>query len=311
MSISYRLSVVLRKDLRWGRYIALSVEPSNHCDLSCKECPTGMGSLTRKKGLFDTDAYSELLQKEAKQLLYLNFYFQGEPFLNPNLCRLIREAHRKKIYTSVSTNAQTLTAERAEQVVLSGLDRIIISIDGTSQDVYEKYRVGGSLQKVIDATKYLVTSKRKQGSLLQIVFQMVVFSHNEHQIQDLISLAKTIGVDKVDLKSAQIYNFQEKRDMIPINKKWSRYIEEGGLVKIKNPLKHRCWRMWHSAVVTQDLNVVPCCYDKDAEFKLGNLKEVSLKDIQKSIQFKNFRESIALKRSSIEMCKNCDEGLKL
>ena len=85
----------------------------------------------------------------------MNLYFQGEPLLNKNLPQLIHTAASANIFTTISTNAQALNSEKARQLVESGLERIIISVDGTNQTVYEQYRKGGKLEKAIAGIEFL------------------------------------------------------------------------------------------------------------------------------------------------------------
>jgi radical SAM protein with 4Fe4S-binding SPASM domain len=309
--LSYWGSVLFRKSIRWGRYVAISIEPSNRCNLSCLECPTGTRSLTREKGEFSMEAYRKILNEKAKDLLYLNFYFQGEPFLNKDITEMINLASNEKIYTSVSTNAHQIDEELARKIVKSGLNRLIISIDGVSQEVYEKYRVGGELAKVIQATQNVINEKKRLSTNFpKIVFQFLVFRHNEHQIEDVRQLGKEMGVDKVEIKTAQIYNYRQNTEDIPSIDKYSRYKKDkNGIYQIKNKMPNRCWRMWHSAVITQDLNVLPCCYDKDATYKLGNLQELSISEIEQAKEYTAFRQQIIQNRAAIEICQNCSENL--
>ena len=311
LMLSYWGSVLFRKSIRWGRYVAISIEPSNRCNLSCLECPTGTRSLTREKGEFSMEAYRKILNEKAKDLLYLNFYFQGEPFLNKDITEMINLASNEKIYTSVSTNAHQIDEELARKIVKSGLNRLIISIDGVSQEVYEKYRVGGELAKVIQATQNVINEKKRLSTNFpKIVFQFLVFRHNEHQIEDVRQLGKEMGVDKVEIKTAQIYNYRQNTEDIPSIDKYSRYKKDkNGIYQIKNKMPNRCWRMWHSAVITQDLNVLPCCYDKDATYKLGNLQELSISEIEQAKEYTAFRQQIIQNRAAIEICQNCSENL--
>lgn len=102
-----------------------------------------------------------LIKEIGPRLWYMNFYFQGEPYLHPEFTRLVQLAHLQGVYTATSTNAHYLTAENARKTIESGLDRLIISIDGTTQEVYEQYRVGGQLAKVLEGTRTIVEWKRK------------------------------------------------------------------------------------------------------------------------------------------------------
>lgn len=195
----------------------------------------------------------------------------------------------------------------------SGLDRLIISIDGTTQDVYQQYRVGGKLHKVIEGTKHIIRWKKELRSRTpHIVFQFLVVKPNEHQIEDVKRLARELGVDEVGLKTAQIYDYEEGNDLIPTIDRYSRYARQSdGTYAIKNTLGNSCWKMWHSCVITWDGLVVPCCFDKDAHHRLGDLQSQSFTDVWNSPAYNEFRQTLIRSRSEIEMCKNCTEGTKV
>lgn len=296
-----------------GLPTSISIEPTTSCNLRCPECPSGLRSFTRPTGMLSTDLYKKVIDELAPSLSYLIFYFQGEPYLHPQLLDMIGYASKKNIYTATSTNAHFLTDDAARKTVESGLDRIIISIDGTSQDTYESYRIGGRLSRVIEGTSNIVKWKKALKSRTpHTIFQFLVVRQNESQIEQVYKLAKELGVDEVALKTAQIYDFKNGSDLIPINEKYSRYQKtEDGSYAIKNQLLNHCWKMWHSCVITWDGKVVPCCFDKDAQFVLGDLTQNSFKEVWESKAYTNFRESLLRSRSEIDMCRNCTEGTKV
>src|SRR4030095_11772150 len=150
---SYYLSRLTGKPLQWGYPISISFEPTTSCNLRCPECPSGLRSFTRPTGMLTKTFFEQTIDEIHKDLFYLVFYFQGEPYLNPDFLNMVEYASSKRIYTATSTNAHYLNTEKARQTVESGLDRLIISIDGTTQEVYQQYRVGGKLDKVIDGAK--------------------------------------------------------------------------------------------------------------------------------------------------------------
>src|SRR4051812_31146481 len=149
---SYRLSRLLNKPIQWGIPISITFEPTTSCNLRCPECPSGKREFTRPTGMLQTDFFRTTIDELHKEISYLVFYFQGEPFLNPQFLEMVNYASSKKIYTATSTNAHYLNDENARKTVESGLDRLIISIDGTTQETYEQYRIGGELAKVIEGT---------------------------------------------------------------------------------------------------------------------------------------------------------------
>ncbi len=311
---SYQLSRLLNKPIQWGYPISISFEPTTSCNLRCPECPSGLREFTRPTGMLQKSFFEQTIDDIHKDLLYLIFYFQGEPYLNPEFLPMVNYASQKKIYTATSTNAHYLTDEKAKQTVESGLDRLIISIDGTTQDVYQQYRVGGTLNKVMEGAKNIVKWKKELNSKTPlVVFQFLVVKPNEHQMDDVKQLAKEIGADDVWFKTAQIYDYEkDPNQLIPTLDKYSRYTKNAdGSYSPKNKLQNHCWKLWHANVITWDGLVVPCCFDKDAMHQLGNLKMQSFKQVWNNDNYKQFRKELMTSRKNIDICSNCSEGLKV
>jgi len=256
------------------------------------------------------ETYQKVIDELAPSLSYLIFYFQGEPYLNPKFLEQVKYASQKCIYTATSTNAHYLDDKQAKATIESGLDRLIISIDGTSQETYEQYRIGGKLEKVIEGTRNVIKWKKELKSTTpHVIFQYLVVKPNEHQLEEVKTLAKDLGVDEVAFKTAQIYDYENGSELIPTIEQYSRYKQlPNGKWKIKNKLINHCWKMWHSCVITWDGKVVPCCFDKDAHYQLGAMEDQS---VWRGEAYQKFRASLIKSRSEIEMCKNCSEGTKV
>ena len=311
---SFYLSNITRRPIQWGLPVSISFEPTTSCNLRCPECPSGLRQFTRPKGMLEQDFFRKTIDDIHKELLYLIFYFQGEPFLNPDFLQMVKYATSKKIYTATSTNAHFLTDEVAKATVESGLDRLIISVDGATQDTYKQYRVGGNIEKVLEGARNIVKWKRELKSKTPFVFfQFLVVKHNEHQIEDIKRIAKEIGVDEVRFKTAQVYNYEhDPNHLIPENPKYSRYIKNSdGTHRAKNKMANHCWKLWHANVITWDGLVVPCCFDKDAQHKLGNLRTESFRELWQNPQYRAFRSKLLAGRKNIDICANCSEGLSV
>jgi len=311
---SFYASRLLNKPVQWGYPVSISFEPTTSCNLRCPECPSGLRAFTRPTGMLEKDFFTKTIDEIHKELLYLIFYFQGEPYLNPAFLDMVQYAGKKGIYTATSTNAHYLNDANAKRTVESGLDRLIISIDGTTQEVYQQYRVGGNLEKVIEGAKNILRWKKALDSKTPYVFfQFLVVKPNEHQIEDIKKLAKEVGVDDVRFKTAQVYDYQnDPNKLIPTIDKFSRYEKkEDGNYSAKNKLANRCWKMQHSNVITWDGLVVPCCFDKDAMHQLGNLKTQSFKQIWHNENYKQFRQQLMKSRKNIDICANCSEGVNV
>jgi radical SAM protein with 4Fe4S-binding SPASM domain len=311
---SYRLSRIMGKPIQWGYPISVSIEPTTSCNLRCPECPSGLRAFTRPTGMLKKDFFKRTIDDIYKELTYLIFYFQGEPYLNPDFLEMAKYASDKGIYTATSTNAHYLTDANAKKTVESGLDRLIISIDGTTQDVYKQYRVGGNLAKVMEGAKNIVKWKKELKSKTPFVFfQFLVVKHNEHQIEEIKQIAKEIGVDQVRFKTAQVYDYEnDPNQLIPTLEKYSRYRKgKDGKMKSKSGLGNYCWKLWQGNVISWDGLVVPCCFDKDAAHRLGNLQVQTFKEVWDNDNYKQFRKEIMTSRKNIDICANCSEGLKV
>lgn len=310
---SYYLSRFLRKPIQWGVPFSISIEPTTACNLRCPECPSGLRAFTRPTGNLRSDFFRRSIDDLYRDLAFLIFYFQGEPYINPDFLDMVQYASQRGIYTITSTNGHFLSEENARKTIESGLDRLIISVDGTTQEVYEQYRKSGKLEVVLQGAKNVVKWKKQlQSKTPHIIFQFLVVRPNEHQIPEIYRLAEEIGIDEVKLKTAQIYDYEPGNPLIPTLDQYSRYRQQAdGTYRIKNRLLNHCWKLWHACVITWDGMVVPCCFDKDAQYRLGNLQERSLREVWQDDAYRAFRKKLMQGRDKIDICTNCTEGCKV
>ena len=301
------------KAKQWGVPISIAIEPTTSCNLRCPECPSGKREFTRPTGMLEDGFFRKVIDELHRDTLYLTFYFQGEPYLNPGFLDMVKYASSKGIYTATSTNAHYLDDAKARQTVESGLNRLIISIDGTTQETYQSYRVGGKLDKVIEGAKNIIRWKKELRSKTpHVIFQFLVVKPNEHEIEDVKRLGKELGADEVRLKTAQVYEYENGNELIPSDAKYSRYRKEAdGTYSIRNSMENHCWKLWSSCVITWDGMVVPCCFDKDASHRMGDLKKSTFSEVWKSGGYHNFRSAVLRSRSEIDICKNCTEGTQV
>jgi radical SAM protein with 4Fe4S-binding SPASM domain len=311
--MSYHITRWFGRPIQWGLPITISIEPTTACNLRCPECPSGLRSFTRETGNLKADFFKETVDALHRDLLFLIFYFQGEPYINPRFLDMVGFANKKGLYTITSTNAHFLNDENARRTIESGLDRLIISIDGTTQETYEQYRIGGRLDAVIEGAKNVVAWKRKLKSKTpHIIFQFLVVRPNEHQIPEVYRLAREIGVDEVKLKTAQVYDYQFGNPLIPTQDRYARYRQmPDGTWSVKHALVNHCWKLWHACVITWDGMVVPCCFDKDATHRMGDLRKQGFKALWHGETYGRFRRAILKGRSQIDICTNCTEGCKV
>lgn len=306
--VSYAISNSSKSGRIKGMPVSLSIEPAAICQLHCPECTLGSQNIERTNKFMDLELYKKIINEAAPNLLNLILYFQGEPFLSPTIFEMIHYANAKQIFTTTSTNAQAIDKTLAKKIVESGLQKLIISLDGVTQKTYEKYRVGGNLDKTLQAIKFITEEKKLQNkNFPKLEVQMIVFRHNEHEIEQFKKLCKKLKVQKITIKTAQIYNYTKKVNLIPTIKKYSRYKFVNGNWTLKHKLHNRCLRMWQGAVITTDGELLPCCFDKNATYSYGNLTKKSLKELWYSEKALSFRKQLLHNRTQIDICQNCSE----
>jgi radical SAM protein with 4Fe4S-binding SPASM domain len=204
-----------------------------------------------------------------------------------------------------------LTENICRGIVEAGLDRIIISLDGSDQESYQAYRRGGDIEKVKNGIRTLERVRRERGSGKPfIVVQFLVFKHNRHQIMDVKKLAGQLGADKVWIKTAQMEYPDSADEWIPEDPDLSRYaMGTSGEWAQKGKLRNRCRRLWQTTVITSDGTILPCCFDKRAVYTMGSAVGQGIAATWKNKSYQDFRKRILLNRRETAICTNCTEGI--
>ena len=293
----------------------VSIEPANYCQLRCPECPVGQRSASHtshKAQNMSWETYERVLSQVEASAHTLQFYFQGEPLLNPLLPKMIACAREKGLFTIVSTNAQALTRMMAEELVKSRLNRIIVSIDGFSEESYAAYRVGGSLHQALEGLQYLREAKAHYHSPICIELQVLRLRSNEHEWQWIRRHYRSPGATRLVFKTAQLYDYQHGNPLMPTNERYSRYKrQKDGSYQLRRPkpLAFRqmtpCYRLWSGCVITTSGKVLPCCYDKSAQYAFGSILEQPLSLLWHNDKANNFRSQVLHHSQDIAMCKDC------
>ena len=312
---SMAFSFITGKQFVWGYPPVLMVEPTNICNLKCPMCPSGNGEMKRERGRLSFEQYRLLLDDVAPYILQLQLWNQGEPFINRSLLDFIAYAKRKGIMVHTSTNGHFIrTDEEAEAMIRSGLDQIIFSMDGTNQETYARYRVGGNFNLVLQTLERINRARANLGSRTPLIeLQFLVFNYNKTEIEELIQIGRKNGVNRISFKTAQVYSQEQATAFLPVDGQFSRYTFDDGKLNIKADLKNWCKRLWLNAVVNWDGTVVPCCFDKDNTYAFANLfdnGQTSFRESWKNKKYRQFRDSVLKNRKKIPMCTNCSEGMK-
>jgi radical SAM protein with 4Fe4S-binding SPASM domain len=305
-AVSYMQSSFTGQAVIKGMPVSVSIELTNSCNLNCPECLSGSGKMTRGKGFIDPDLFGKIIAELKPYLYYLTLYFQGEPMLHPHFFSLLRKS--KRIRTSVSTNGHFLSEENAAKIAQSGLNRLIVSLDGMDQSTYSAYRVKGDFAKVMEGIRNIANARKKNHSSLRLEIQFLVNRYNEHQIPEARKFAWRMRAS-LKLKSMQITHKTDFEEWLPSLERFRRYKKINNEYVIKSSFPDGCARLWFNPVITWDGKVLPCCFDKDAGYVMGDLNEDSFRDIWNGPKYRSFRKSILSARWMTDICRNCTSGL--
>jgi len=304
----------LRRETRLLGYpYWLVIDSTNFCNLNCPFCPTGQGRNVRPKSIFPFDNFKKLIEELGSYLIHVDFCNWGEPLLNKNIFKMVKCAKQYGIDTKIDSNFNNLDGESIEKMIFSGLDKIIASVDGITPETYSKYRVGGDFDKVINNLKLLVKKKREfKKDNPYISWQFLVFRHNEHEIDEVKRIGKSLGVDEVGITKA----FIGDKNWIPLNDKFSQYRSNEIQDKSEytsqffKPAKTSiCNWPWEAMVINSRGSISPCCSVEEEKDDFGNIFKNSFKEIWNNEKYKEARKYIGSKeiwsRDSNNICINC------
>ena len=330
-----------KKEIVSGLPYVMVLDPTNVCNLKCPICPTTRGELLQPSGRITLDNYTALIDRVADHTYRLILYNWGEPFLHRQIVEMLTFAHERKISTQISSNLNLLPREGAEALVLSGLDDLIVSCDGLSQETYERYRVGGELEKLISNMNAIRDAKKKLGrSNPNIEFQFLVFRHNEHEADAVHEFALSHGADTVRLVKPAIdtsspdikpavnpeyvrpeYHDYKIPDPVPIKIKQAQNDQTEGTKPIaKVPVSAKnsdegklldpidCYWPWRVLTLSWNGEIDPCCYNNDLG-SFGNIFGQSIIDVLNNDKFRYARRRIVGKATDDGyddvICKTC------
>jgi radical SAM protein with 4Fe4S-binding SPASM domain len=275
----------------FGYPYTLTVEPTNHCNLRCTLCPTGQGLVGREKGYLSLAEFERIVDEVGDYVHVINFQNWGEPMLSRDTPAMIAYTHRKGIYTSIATNGNYPPSRNAA-LVEAGLDHILFALDGSHQDLYAQYRVGGRFEVVARNIQELIAAREERGAKHPFVeIQFLVFPHNEHDEEEVRELARLWKADGIMVRAAVApENTTNRRSHYT----W-------------NDSKGFCSRFWYTASINSDGGVTPCCHFFHEENDLGNVSGSSFGDVWNNAAFRRSRELVARNEVSAmhPLCQAC------
>jgi len=273
-------------------FIGLMIEPTNLCNMHCPLCPTGSGgSGDLLKGSMSFKQFRDIVDQAADFLEVIRLWGFGEPFLAPDIVKMINYAGRKNIKIIIHTNGSILSKKMIGVFKKNYPLEISFSIDGVSPSVYNSYRKGGSLKVALNNLGVLVKLKEKYNlNNIRIIWQFLVTKYNQYEVSDVYQYAKRINVDTLRLKTICISKYDKLRqEFLPTINKYRGNDNYKNTNKLESP-KNCFFINQGSPTISWQGDVVPCCQDAHWQLKMGNVFEQNLLDIWHSRKYKLFRE---------------------
>lgn len=272
------------------------IEVTSACNLKCPFCATTFKGEGIKKGFIAFDTVRSIIDEGSDNNLYgVKFNIRGEPLLHPEIHEFVRYAKEKGLVdVYFNTNAMLLTGEMSSKLINAGLDRISISFEGHTKDIYEKYRVGADYDTVLSNIDRLQGLKKKLG-----------VQHPKIRVQTVML---------PDLKPG----FEEYKNF------WRERCDEVAILDYKEMKDRRrgmeypwvCPQIWQRMAIWWDGTILPCNHDDDGLLALGNIRETTIKEAWRSARLETIRAVHKKGRAcEIPACDGCylrdSEVLKL
>lgn len=288
----------------------IQVEPTNTCNLKCACCPVGMGEIKRPAKHMEPELFKSLVDDMERWLMYMILWDYGEPLMHPQLPEMVEYAASKDIRTAISTNAHFLNKnDYVEALFKAGLSTLIVAIDSLDGDGYEIYRREGKLSAALSGLNNAIEMKRCLGVGPLINLRMVLMKHNEHEMSDMRSLAKELGVDLFSVKTLNPTTGHTSKDeeLLPKRSSHRRYkYIPGTFERVRS--NHPCNRVWKMTNIFSNGEVAPCNNDHNGQLRLGNIHETPLSEIWNSPEYCKLRKRLYNMEKPIEECTECPEN---
>lgn len=306
--LAVEAGIALRRTEPWGLPTHAQIEPSSRCNLRCTYCP--VGTETGTTGHMDPALFRDFVDQVQDHTLVLTLWGWGEPFVCPSVYEMIAYAHAKGIRVPSSTNGRLFVKpEHADGVVRSGLDALIVSLSGTTQEAYRRFRAG-RLETALDGVREIVAAKRRLGSRApHVQISLIVTDYSEKELPGLRDLARSLGVDGLSLKrmnTASVKPGPNRVDeALPEDLRLRRFTHlEDGVTRLRvkdNP----CKALWHNPTVRWDGTINPCVYDFDGAHVLGDLRREPFAAIWSGGRYADMRRRFRKGWEGIDICSRC------
>lgn len=293
----------------------LFIDPATMCNLQCPFCPTGNGLGNIKKELLTPKRFHKIMSHiHLDEIETVSLYNWGEPLINKDLNEFIRFFHDRGKFTSISTNfsLRDHSPEFLEDLASSGLDELLVSVDGATQESYERYRLKGDFGRVIGNMRRLMDAKKRIGSSSpRVVYKMLVNRYNEHEVADARALAEECADEfRLDEHFWVPEDLKEEWTADSYKEKYGDLSPSSLSMEPQEVIHTECRQLWDSLIVNANGDVYPCCLVDMAEHAVGNLVDQHFDEIWNNDAMRSMRRYVTSTDSPDltfpNHCEGCD-----
>ena len=270
----------------------VQIEPTSVCNYRCVMCYQIDKSFSRKShgfmGNMSLELFKDIIDEIEGNIEAVTLASRGEPLLNPKINEMLQHCGDKFLALKLNTNASMLNEEKIHSILSSGLNTIVFSIDAADKKNYEKIRVNGNFEKVLENIENFYLIKKKHYSKNKIITRISGVKINEEQ-----------GID--DMKK----QWKKYADVVAFTNytPWQSSYEND-----ENDITTPCSELWRRFFVWWDGKMNPCDFDYKSLLSLGTYSKnnLNIKKVWKSDSYTKLREAHVNKnRKNYEPCTRC------
>lgn len=275
----------------------LWIEPTNHCNLNCIMCPIGSGKIHVKRGFMNIALFKKIIDEVHPHTSAIILAIGGESLLHKDIFEMISYAQEHQVKVSLNTNATLLDRDHAEKLLKSGISYISFAFDGFNKNMYEKARRGAEFERTLEnIIGFLRIKKERRLKKPYTVLSMLELEVGEFTQEEKTGFIKKFEnlIDKIHFREANSW---------------------GNLLKDTQDFTYKrfegecfpCGRLWNTLGITWNGDVIPCTYNMNHDYVVGNIFDTSLSDIWNSAKLIELRQAM-LYGNYLELsplCENC------
>lgn len=266
------------------------IDPANICVLNCPLCPTGRKEKTVTPKVITFEEFKKYFDQIKDYLFFIRLYDWGEPFLCKDIWKIIKYCHRNNVGVVINSNFNAINEKDIQKIIDYKVDYLMLSIDGVTQEIYEKYRRGGNLKKVFSLlSKLIELKKEKKLKRPFIEWQYLLSKKNKCELEKAREKAEKMGIDFFKVHNLRLYTSADDKPDLDIFNEWVL----GEISDQKE--KKACHILWTSANITPFGLIQPCHGIYSEKYHFGDLKRESLEKIWNNELFQEARKMFVTK----------------